>query len=311
MKLIITRGLPGSGKTTRAKSWVKADPEHRVRINRDDLRAMAHESVYIGQSDGNPGTERSIVSMRDAAVRAALKRNLDVVVDDTNLPSRVVRDLRRVATLAGAEFEIWDYSDVPLEVCLRNNRYREDKDPVPTSSIKDMYERFIHGKGYPLPVADEPATPDLEIEPYVQPDPDLELPEIVISDIDGTVCFMGTRSPFDETRVHEDRPNEHVLEALELYRRDGYQIVFISGRTDGCREATEVYLKEHCHFPYLALHMRAAGDMRKDSEVKLEIFNREIRDKYSVRLVFDDRNQVVELWRALGLTCFQVAEGDF
>lgn len=39
-KLIITRGLPASGKSTWAKQWVLEDPEHRVRINQDDIRLM-------------------------------------------------------------------------------------------------------------------------------------------------------------------------------------------------------------------------------------------------------------------------------
>lgn len=39
-KLIICRGIQGSGKTTRAKQWCHEDPEHRVRFNNDDIRNM-------------------------------------------------------------------------------------------------------------------------------------------------------------------------------------------------------------------------------------------------------------------------------
>jgi len=53
------------------------------------------------------------------------------------------------------------------------------------------------------------------------------------------------------------------------------------------------------------------GDGRKDAVVKREIFDREIRDNWRIVGVFDDRQQVVRMWRALGLTVFQVAEGDF
>ena len=31
----------------------------------------------------------------------------------------------------------------------------------------------------------------------------------------------------------------------------------------------------------------------------------------NVAMVFDDRQQVVDMWRDNGLTCFQVADGDF
>jgi hypothetical protein len=56
--------------------------------------------------------------------------------------------------------------------------------------------------------------------------------------------------------------------------------------------------------------MRAA-DMRKDSVVKQELFERFVRDKYNISFILDDRQQVVDMWRGLGLTVFQVAEGDF
>lgn len=39
-KIILCRGIQGSGKTTWAKQWVLEDPEHRVRFNNDDIRNM-------------------------------------------------------------------------------------------------------------------------------------------------------------------------------------------------------------------------------------------------------------------------------
>ena len=39
-KLILTRGIQGSGKSTWARQWVEEDPENRVRINNDDIRNM-------------------------------------------------------------------------------------------------------------------------------------------------------------------------------------------------------------------------------------------------------------------------------
>ncbi len=57
--------------------------------------------------------------------------------------------------------------------------------------------------------------------------------------------------------------------------------------------------------------MRQEGDTRKDVLVKQEIYEREIKGRYNVLFVLDDRQQVVDGWRALGLTVFQVAPGDF
>lgn len=57
--------------------------------------------------------------------------------------------------------------------------------------------------------------------------------------------------------------------------------------------------------------MRPADDNRDDALVKYELFNKYVRDNYDVLGVFDDRNRVVDMWRRIGLTCYQVAEGDF
>lgn len=57
--------------------------------------------------------------------------------------------------------------------------------------------------------------------------------------------------------------------------------------------------------------MRPEGNNEKDSIIKRRMFDEYIRGKYYVDFVLDDRNQVVEMWRNMGLTCLQVAEGDF
>jgi hypothetical protein len=134
-------------------------------------------------------------------------------------------------------------------------------------------------------------------------------------DIDGTVAIMAGRSPFDETRVHEDKPNHAVIEAVRAMHAAGYRVIFCSGRTDGCWEETFAWLANHVlpEQKIEALFMRRSKEDkgRKDSEVKIDLFNAHIRDNYDVLGVFDDRAQVVAAWRAIGLTVFAVAEGNF
>lgn len=300
-KLIITRGIPASGKTTWARAWVAEDIENRARVNRDDLRAMTLDGEFK-----QGVTEQRIIASRDALVKALLGRGLDVVVDDTNLPNRTVRDLMRLARLAGAEFEVKDFTDANLDACISRDALRDK--PVGKAVIRDMHNRFIKGKPYPLPLPEEPEFSAGNFEPYV---PDESLTPAVIVDIDGTLALKGDRSPYDESRVHEDRPNMPVIGTVYALYGHGYEIVLVSGRQDSCRRATELWLDTHLGLRYADLFMRKAGDFRRDYEVKAEIFDNEIRHNYNVLAVLDDRSQVVRMWRGMGLTCLQVADGEF
>lgn len=299
--LIATRGLPACGKTTMARAWVDEDPVHRARVNRDDFRSMCHDGAFV-----KGGTERSIIAARDATIRTLLRKGVDVFCDDTNLPNRSIRDLRKIALLAGAEFEVRDLTDVPVDACLERDAKRGGK--VGPDVIIDLHQRFIKGKDHPLPIPDEHAAPGDNFNVY-KPKPDA--PSAIMVDIDGTVAIMCGRSPYDETRVHEDSPNTPVIEAVEAMYHRGYEVVFMSARTAGCYDATEEWLREHVGIDFSGLHMRAEGDMRKDSVVKAELFDRHVRDHWNIAAVFDDRRQVVDMWRAMGLTVFHVAEGDF
>lgn len=119
------------------------------------------------------------------------------------------------------------------------------------------------------------------------------------------------RGPYDEMRVHRDAPNPPVIATVRALRAAGSEVIFCSGRTDGCRRATEAWLAGHVLPDHAGLYMRKAGDVRKDAVVKEEIYRLHIEPFYDVLLVLDDRNRVVAMWRALGLTVLQVADGDF
>jgi hypothetical protein len=59
------------------------------------------------------------------------------------------------------------------------------------------------------------------------------------------------------------------------------------------------------------LYMRDARDRRPDYIVKAELLDRLLADGYRPIMAFDDRDQVVKMWRAKGVPCAQVAEGKF
>jgi tRNA uridine 5-carbamoylmethylation protein Kti12 len=137
-KLTITRGLPASGKTTYARNWVAEDRKNRARINRDDLRMMLDEGMYVAGV-----TEPRIVLARNGAIKALLESGIDVICDDTNLSERRVRELELVAKRAAAGFEIIDFTVVSLGVCLKRDSLREDKRPIGRTVICGMHKRYL------------------------------------------------------------------------------------------------------------------------------------------------------------------------
>jgi hypothetical protein len=171
--------------------------------------------------------------------------------------------------------------------------------------------------------------PDIQAPPTFNPVP-VEwvegLPECVIVDIDGTVAHHeGIRSPYDYSEVIlQDTVDEHVT---WLVRRifdlrfdtvtDYPYVFFVSGRDDICRAYTETWLRRTAGISYDDLFMRPSGAVDDNGNkipdylVKSRLFDENIRGRYNVRFVLDDRDQVVSLWRSLGLKCLQVQPGDF
>lgn len=154
----------------------------------------------------------------------------------------------------------------------------------------------------------------------------------IIVDVDGTLANMsGIRGPFEWDKVHLDKPHQDVIDLVKDlaslgahhfqdddengYRTKSvfiktYKIIITTGRDGVCEEATRKWLTDH-DVPFDEFFIRKAGDYRKDSIIKSEIYMDHIRPYYDVKYVIDDRNQVVDMWRSLGLRVLQVAPGNF
>lgn len=132
----------------------------------------------------------------------------------------------------------------------------------------------------------------------------------IIFDLDGTLCTMNERSPYDWARVGEDRQNRPITHLARCMFDLNHHIIVLSGRDAVCRPETTKWLRLN-NVRFHELHMRPEGDNRRDSIVKKELYDKHIKGKHNVLFVVDDRDQVVKMWRELGLTCLQVADGDF
>jgi predicted kinase len=140
--LTVTRGLPGSGKTTWAREQQRTTTLRAARVNRDDLRRSMH-----GGMTGANWAERQVTLSQHAAIEALLRAGFDVICDDTNLRRRVVRDLFDLARRCGADFVVRDFTDVPLDVCIERDRARSEPERVGEQVIRDMHRRYLAGQG--------------------------------------------------------------------------------------------------------------------------------------------------------------------
>lgn len=133
-KLIICRGLPASGKSTWAKQWVLEDPEHRIRVNQDDIRLMLGK-YWV------PSREKLVQEIQFDVIVEALSRGFDVVIDNTNLNKKVLDGFDRlIKTFKDYEIEYKDFFDTPLSVCIERDKNRELQ--VTEKVIRSFYNNY-------------------------------------------------------------------------------------------------------------------------------------------------------------------------
>lgn len=309
-KIIIVVGLSGSGKSTWTKEFCKNNPEW-LRINRDDIRksmlTVPLNEYHQWENTAKYRIEKLVTEQHNQLMINALRDNWHVVLDNTHLRLSYINEYKKILLENFESFEIsYQLMDVPLEICLENDKKREDV--VGETVITEQFQKLGSLKKL-LSFKTETYTRERFLATQNE-----ELPRCVLVDIDGTVAQMQGRYPFDWQRVGEDLPKQDIIRLVKVLKENGNQIIFFSGRDEVCRNITREWLCEYFQWKVsdFQLFMRKNNDQRKDSDIKFDLYEEHIRNKYFVELVIDDRQQVVDMWRRkLGLTCLQVDYGDF
>lgn len=130
-KIILCRGIQGSGKTTWAKKWVSEDTEHRIRINNDDIRNMLGP-YWI------PSRENLVGIIKIEAGKHVAAAGYDIVVDNMNLSDSEVSKWQEIALEHGYRMEFKDFF-IPLETCIERDSKRDN--PVGKEIITITYNR--------------------------------------------------------------------------------------------------------------------------------------------------------------------------
>lgn len=146
-----------------------------------------------------------------------------------------------------------------------------------------------------------------------------KIAKYIVCDIDGTLADLSHRKHFIEEPHKDwdsfyeacdlDSPIIKICTLVNIIYSNGFGVIYVSGRRESTRSKTLAWLNRY-GLPNGELFMRPDGDCRPDNEIKLEILKNNL-NKSRIWLVIDDRDKVVKMWRANGLTCLQVANGNF
>jgi hypothetical protein len=220
-------------------------------------------------------------------MEAAAEDGLNIICSDTNINPTTRAKFEQWAKENGYEIS-YQYFDVPLHILEQRNA--DAPYGVSPQVLVDMWMRYNDQFG----------------EKYVL---NPENPPAIIVDVDGTLAdHTGIRKPFEWHKVGLDKPRMNVVNFTKIMS-EHLHVIILSGRDGCCRQETADWLMEQGIF-YDELLMRTAGDSRSDYIIKKELFD-QVKDKYNIQYAVDDRDQVVNLWRSIGLECFQVNYGKF
>lgn len=130
-KLIICQGIPASGKTTWSRNFIK-DNDNWIRINRDDIRRM-FGTYWV------PSRERLVEAAEYAIAEQAAKKNYNIVIDDSNLNIKYIRNWTDFARSFNYDIEFKKFN-ISLEEAIERDKSREF--PVGEETIRNFYNKY-------------------------------------------------------------------------------------------------------------------------------------------------------------------------
>lgn len=292
MKIIVLQGYPCSGKTTWAKEYLK--DHEAVYVNRDSIRCELNGGKYTLKK------EDEVNAIESCRVIEGLDKGSDVIVDATNLNPKTIKKWQRLADLKGAEIDFKEFY-VPIEEAIKRSKARKAEGGLYISKavMTNFYKKY-----YPERLKEELTDKRKILKP------DFTLHPAVICDLDGTLALHQGRDPFDWASIPEDAIDTRLEQILKDYCYQGVAIIFVTGRPERARAATEKWLFDHELYSY-KLYMRADNDFSHGDDYKRKVYNEHIKGDYNVYCVFEDSNKCVKMWRAEGLLTCQVENSDY
>lgn len=339
-KLVITHGLPGSGKSTIAKNIrSQMEPGRCIIVERDEIReALFGKDYHLGNPDKK--SEAQVTAIQNQLTEESLKKGMTVINSDTNLNARYLGKHSEMAKKHGAEIE-QIYVDVPVEVAKERNRKRAEQggrfvpEEVIDSMVKNAYgetgkmKRFIFsndGKAY---VVDDNSSNRQYLNKFnenLKKKHPLKGKSVVLVDVDGTLAnnsYMARRYfqtpgqkknfPAFYKGISEAPVNETVRDMANSMRdNDGINVIVLTGRDDSyIRELTEFIKKSGVKASRVIA--KGTGDFRPDGEFKHEVIENLKNEGLVPVHAIDDRPSSIRTMENHGIMVSRVnvSEGGF
>ena len=309
--ITLTIGPPGVGKNTWATEIVRKSSVKTIVVNRDDYRAMS-VGGNIANYKFNSTLEDMISKAQFQSAEAALSKGWNVIVADTNLNPKTIAAWETFAKLHKAKIIKQDFFAEFLSVNQAILADRGIKGVIESFRKKCHTQNLIRATSVPVEVIDHFIN-DYIVPVYYKPKQYTGTPgkpKALLVDLDGTTFHMNDRGPFDWDRVGEDTPDHTVIETCKIYAAAGWKIIAASGRDGSCYVQSRSAM-DAAGMPYDEFFIRKKGDQRPDYLVKEELFWRDVAPNYDITFALDDRDQVVQQYREMGIKVYQVAEGNF
>lgn len=136
------------------------------------------------------------------------------------------------------------------------------------------------------------------------PAEDAHKPLAIVVDLDNTLAILNDRHPYDGHLCETDEFCEVVARVISTFRSD-HSVLFLTGRNEDARQATERWLDE-IGMEHQGVFMRATDDWRPGAEYKAEVMRDRILRDFDVVLALDDDPEIVKAFRAMGVRTWWV-----
>ena len=138
--LLLMRGAPGAGKST----WIKNNNLEKYTLCPDTLRTMyaspsltAEGNFCISQKN-----EQAVWEGLFKILEYRMQKGEFTIIDATCSKTKDMQQYKTLCETYRYRMYIIDFTDVPLEVCLEQNKNRDPLKFVPEDSIRNIYARF-------------------------------------------------------------------------------------------------------------------------------------------------------------------------